>query len=210
MMKKYFIGLLVTLFAFGILSISVFRSASVNYLFTSPTPASKVVLGTDSIDVNYQIPYPGGILPDSPLWAVKALRDKIWLSFTSNPLKKAELALLFSDKRLEAGKLLFEKGKPDIALSTLSKGEKYLESAASYESLAKSRGMNTDSFLHKLATSALKHRQVIEEDILPLSPEDARPEVVKVENYSKNTYKAASILLNNVGMEGPESPFSGD
>lgn len=210
MIKKYLIGLAVSAFAFGILAISVFRSASVSYLFTAPTPIPTVVLGAEVPDINYQIAYPGGILPDSPFWFFKALRDKVWLGFTTNPLKKAELALLFSDKRLEASKLLFEKGKPDIALSTLSKGEKYLEVALVNEGIAKSRGMDTGSFLVKLATSSLKHRQVIEENVLPLSPEDARPEVVKTENYSKDVYKAALILLNNLGIEGPESPFSGD
>jgi hypothetical protein len=209
-MKKYVLGLGALVLAFAILFISVFQSAAIDYVFATPTPTSSPVLGKSVPEIDYQMPFPGRILPDNPLWAFKAVRDRIWYLTTQNHLKKAELALLFSDKRLEASSILFKNGKPDIALSTLTKGEKYLEIASRDEFLAREKGENTNSFLIKLTNSALKHRQIIENELIHLTPEDARPDVVKAENYAKDTYKSSRDALNGLGLPVPESPFSGD
>lgn len=209
-MKKYLLGFGALVLAFAVLFISVFQSATVNYIFATPTPIGVAVLGETTTQINYQMPFPGKILPDNPLWVFKAARDRVWYLLTPNHQKKAELALLFADKRLEASRELFEKRKPDIALSTLSKGEKYLEISFQEQLEASGEGMDTGSFLIKLANSALKHRQVLEEELLPLAPEDARPEVVKIEDYAKNTYKSVRDALNGKGLSVPESPFSGD
>jgi len=159
--------------------------------------------------INYTFQYAGGILPDNPLWGLKALRDKIWYVLTLSPLKKAELALLFSDKRLIYAQTLFEEGKPDIAMSTLTKGEKYLEVAVNDETLAGTQGYDTRAFLNKLATASLKHREMIE-NMLPLIPENGRPLAIKTENYAKNSYKAARDGLNSKGLPVPINPFDGD
>lgn len=209
-MRKLLLGLGAFVLAFGVLTISVFQSASVAYVFATPLAAKMPVLGTSVPEVDYAMPYAGGVLPDSPLWVFKALRDRIWFDVTTNPLKKAELALLFSDKRLEASNTLLVNKKPDIALSTLTKGEKYLEIAYTQEEQARKEGMDTHSFLIKLALSSLKHRQIIEQDLLPLSPEDAKPFVVKAEDYAKNIYKSSRDTLNNEGITPPKDPFSGD
>jgi len=205
-MRKYLLGLVTFAVAFGILSVSVLESASVSYVFATPPPDPTLV--SEIPEVDYQLPYPGRILPDSPFWVVKAARDKIWYTITVNPEKRAELALLFSDKRLAASKILFEKKKPEIALSTLTKGEKYLEISWGNEELARQKGSETSALLTKLAIASLKHRQVIEE-ILPMAPEDARPLIIKVEDYSKALYKAASEALNSKGIPSPKNPFDG-
>jgi len=57
--------------------------------------------------------------------ALKAIRDKLWHVLTMDASKEAELSLLCSDKRLGMSKILFERGKPELAFSTLTKGEKY-------------------------------------------------------------------------------------
>lgn len=206
-MKKFLLSLSTFIVAFVILSVSVLQSASVSYVFATQTPQNPVPLKNKIIDVDYTLPYPGSILPDSPLWGMKALRDKAWYLITGNPGKKAELALLFADKRIGASLTLFEAKKPDVALSTLSKGEKYLELAASEENIARGKGYNTSEFLKKLALASLKHRQIIETKIIMLAPEDAKPEIVKIEDYSKNSYKASRDALNSKAIPVPENPF---
>ncbi|HKC04746.1 MAG TPA: DUF5667 domain-containing protein, partial [Patescibacteria group bacterium] len=166
MFKKYLLGAGGFILAFVVLSVSVMRSVTISYVFASPTPIGNAVLGEETPDVEYKMPFPGKILPDNPLWVFKALRDKIWYSFTTDPLKKAELALLFADKRLTVSAALFENRKTADAISTLSKGEKYLETATEMEMCARNGGHNTSLFLTKLATASLKHRQIIEESIL--------------------------------------------
>ena len=208
LIKKYLFGLGVIAFAFAILSVSILESSSITYNFGG-IPSASAVLGTQTTNVNYQLPNAGTVLPDNPLWSLKALRDKIWYSITPSPLKKAELALLFSDKRLASAQTLFENKKPNIAISTLTKGEKYLETAMAEEQIAKSQGFDTSAFLNTLALASLKHREVIE-SLMPLVPEDGKPLVVKTEDYSKNTYKEARDGLNSKGLLVPIDPFDGD
>jgi len=160
-----------------------------------------------TLEVAYELPFPGKVLPDSPFWVFKVIRDKVWYGLSFSHLKKAELALLFSDKRLGSAKILFEKKKPDIALSTLSKSERYMEIATSEEEIARKEGVDTSMFLGKIALASIKHRQVIEEEILPISPEDAKPEVIRLENYSKNAYKSARDALYSKGRSVPIDPF---
>lgn len=207
-MRKYLLGITGFVLAIGILGVSLLKSASIRYAYAaSPTPTPLASSKTATVD--YTLPYPGKIMPDSPLWVIKATRDNVWYKVTINPLKRAEIALLLSDKRLLMSKSLFENKKPDIGFSTLTKGEKYLEIAAANEMEARAKGMNTGDFLAKLATASLKHREVLEQ-ILVLAPEDAKPGIIKIEDYAKNIYKSVSEVLISKGQEIPKSPFVGD
>jgi hypothetical protein len=213
-MRKYLYGSVAFVLAFAILSVSVLRSCSITsaYGYTAPTPIGKTVSAstpTPTPAIDYVLPYTGGILPDSFLWYFKAARDKFQYLITTDPLKKADLALLYSDKRLGASLTLFQNNKPDVAASTLTKGEKYLEEAASDEVLARQSGINTNDFLVRLANASLKHRQVIEEQIMPLAPENIKPEIVRAEDYSKNVYKSSSSILGSKGITAPKDPFNG-
>jgi hypothetical protein len=208
LMKKFLLGLGVFVVAFAILSVSILESSSISYSFKSPLPSPQDKDANIS-EINYVLPNAGSVLPDSPLWNLKALRDRVWYLITPSPLKRAELALLFSDKRLAAAKTLIENKKINIAISTLTKGEKYLEIAVSEENIAKSQGYDTTGFLNKLALASLKHREIID-NLLPLIPEDGKPLVIKTENYSKDAYKAARDGLNSKGILPPKDPFDGD
>jgi Domain of unknown function (DUF5667) len=207
MLKKILLVCGVFVFAFAILSVSILQSTSISYSFTARTSESSV-LGIEAPEIDYQMPYEGRVLPDSPLWVLKAARDRVWYLITSSPSRKAELALLFSDKRLMSAKTLLENKKPDIAISTLTKGEKYLEFAVAEEKIARSQGYDTSTFLARLAVASLKHRQIIE-GLMPLVPEDGKPLVIKMEDYSKNSYKAARDALNSKGLPVPINPFDG-
>src|SRR3990172_3897569 len=114
-------GILLTCFiATAILVFSIFHSASVRYTFgQSPTPTPRVEEA--NLEIDYPLPYPGRVLPDHLLWPVKVVRDRLWLAMTTNPLKKAEISLLLANKRLASAQALFDKEKPDLAISTLTK-----------------------------------------------------------------------------------------
>lgn len=191
MLGRFVAVLLTILTAFSILTVSVLRAASVD------------------TEIKYYLPYPGKILQDNTLWFVKALRDKLWLKLTFEPLRKMDLLLLFSDKRLAGSKILIEKGKASIALTALGKGEKYLEEASMLEAESRKEGVDTKSFLPKLANAALKHRQAIEE-LLLIVPEDVKPSIIRTADYSKKVYKEARDAMNSLGMSAPESPFDSD
>ena len=60
--------------------------------------ASDTLVKTPQEKVIYNLPYPG-LLPDNPLYITKIMRDKITDFLTRDNLKKAELYLLYSDKK---------------------------------------------------------------------------------------------------------------
>lgn len=193
------------IFAFSILSISVLKAASIRYAFSGDAKRDN----TQIPQIDYLLPYPGRILPDHPLWPVKALRDKIWLLVTLNRTRQAELLLLFADKRLVSSRILFERGKPELAFSTFTKGEKYLEKASIVVDECWKSGIDTKSLSTRVATAALKHREVAEE-LLNIVPEDAKPGITSAIAYSKKAYTTCKESLSSRGMLVPENPFNGD
>jgi hypothetical protein len=209
MWRKLLVAASTVTLAFAILFISVFRTAAVKYDFSdvrTPDNEKSYVLGDKDININYSLPFPGKVLPDSPLWPVKALRDRVWLFLTTNDSRRAELKLLFADKRLGSAQLLFEKDKPEIGFTTLTKAEKYLEEAVTQEKLNREQKLDTTDFLLRLANASLKHYEVMEE-ILKSAPDDAKPQVINVQNYSKRAYETVRDALFEKGVQPPESPF---
>lgn len=199
--------LTIFIFAFGILFTSIARTAKIRQTFSlSSVPSGdKNVLGETTL-IDYKLPYPGKVLPDHPLWPIKVVRDRLWQLVSTNSTRKVELNILFADKRLVSAKMLFEKDKPSIAYSTLTKAEKYLENASLLEEEIRKKGEDTTGVLEQLAKSSLKHREVMEE-ILLIAPEDARPEIIRIEDYSTSAYSRARDALYGKGLTPPENPF---
>lgn len=119
--------------------------------------------------VVYDLPYPG-LLPDSPLYFIKAIRDKLLDILTRDYQKKADLHLLFSDKRAAMAIELTEKGKDKLALTTLSKGEKYALRIPPLLETSKKQGVSPNAdFVLKAKLSNTKHREIIESFLMKLS-----------------------------------------
>jgi hypothetical protein len=132
-------------------------------LFVVGTPkvfAQDISTSPAVLRVQYDLPY-SGILPDSPLYFLKALRDNALNLFITDPLQKANYDLLMADKRLGGASALLDKGKVDLAITTLSKSGNYFSLAIAQASSAKKQGENTDEILARLSTASLKHQQVI-------------------------------------------------
>lgn len=131
------------------------------------TPDNKVV---------YQLPYPG-ILPDHPLYLLKVTRDRVQAFLTRDNLKKAELYLLYSDKRLAMGQDLEKKGKTALAITTLSKGEKYFLRIPELLRQAKEQGTSPSAELvERVKVSNQKHQEVISE-MLQNVPQGSQEEI---------------------------------
>ena len=214
MLGRILTGILTVLLALGILAASIFRSATVDsYAFSlppTPAPDSTPVLGDEDVFIDYYLAHPGGILPDSPLWFIKVIRDRLWLLVTANTEKKAELNLLFADKRLVASKFLFENGKPELAFTTLVKAEGYLSEAHNLERKANAQGNDTSQLLTKISKAALKHQEVVAGEILSLAPSDAKPEIVKTKGISEGVFENTKHSLQERGLPVPPSPFEGE
>jgi hypothetical protein len=203
-MKKVLVIFGVFVFAFAVLFVSIFNSSSVTYSLCKSS--TQVVNGQKAPIIDYTLPFMGYVLPDSPFWKFKALRDKIWFGITTSHLRKAQLALLFADKRLAMAMDLFERGETEIATSTFTKGEKYLAIAMNEEEIARAEGTFVNDFISKLAVAALKHREVAE-DLEKTAPEQARPIIIEMEIYSEDTFTRAKDALNIIGLPIPKNPF---
>ena len=123
--------------------------------------------------VEYFLPYPG-ILPDHPLYLLKVIRDRILDFLIRDPVKKIEFNLLMADKRLNMGIFLTEKGKPALAETTVSKGEKYFLRAVEGIKRAEKQGREVDQeLLNKIKKASLKHEEVILE-LLEKAPDEQK------------------------------------
>ncbi len=114
-----------------------------------------------TVKVEYYLPYPG-ILPDSPLYKIKAIRDRVQLVLTFDEVQKAERELLYADKRVGAAWALADGGKADLAVSTATKAEKYLESAVNRVKKLSSSGRDVKSIMMTLEKAVAKHREILE------------------------------------------------
>jgi len=206
MVKNILFSILLIALAFSVLFLSILRTAAVRYEFGEPPNA----LPKDTIDksqVDYFLAYPGKVLPDSFLWPLKVLRDKIWFTITTDRGKKADLLLLFADKRLASAKLLFEKGEPEIAFATLEKSQQYLLEAGKKETDNYRNGLDTSGFSFRYANAALKHFEVME-SILTMAPEDAKPKIIELQNIPKKEFEHARNDLLERGLLPPNNPFN--
>jgi hypothetical protein len=143
-------------FSFLIFLLSFSFSSSKVYAVVDDSSASP-----SSKQVNYDLPYPG-LLPDSPLYVLRVIRDRIVGLLISDPLKKSEFDLLQADKRLNAGIFLFNKRKISLALSTISKAENYFSKALDALGEAKKQGRSASAIEGRLKDALEKHKQELE------------------------------------------------
>lgn len=206
LLSRAFLSIAVFMFALGILLTSVFRSAQIRYSFEPSLKQNPEVLGEMSV-VDYELPYPGKVNPDSVLWPVKVARDKLWLGMTTNTLKSAEISLLFANKRMASALKSAESGDISQAIETAEKAEIYLNDSMEYATKAGDEGMDISSFLLQLSQASLKHREVLE-NFVEQSPEDARPLLNQMIGETYNVYSKCMQELNERGIPVPVNPFN--
>lgn len=131
------------------------------------------VAPTATAAVDYQLPYPG-VLPNSPFYFLKALRDKITGILISDPIKKADFDISRTDVRISTAISLIDQKKDlSLAESTISKAENYFEEAIEKTRLAKKEGTDISEILKKLRLANSKHLEVITVIIKKLNKKDA-------------------------------------
>lgn len=160
-------------------------STAVKPAFT-PRPTQPIRLTS----FNYEM-----VIPGSPLWAIKAMSDRVEIETTFDTNKKFDLILEVSSNRMELSKILFSTDKPDAGFSTLTKSEKYLETASRIEERRRGQGEDTSKLLSKLKNASLNNQDTIN-TILTEAPENLRPEIIKAGDISRRIYLSSSNLLS--------------
>ncbi|OGK58550.1 hypothetical protein A3I56_02535 [Candidatus Roizmanbacteria bacterium RIFCSPLOWO2_02_FULL_43_10] len=111
----------------------------------------------------YELPYPG-ILPDHPLYFLKRARDNVWVFFTRDNFKKAEVLLILADKKTAMALELANNDKWQLSVSMMNEANKH--SAHIVETLALSKKIGTtppSDFVDKVKRSSMKREEIMED-----------------------------------------------
>jgi hypothetical protein len=134
--------------------------------------------------IKYELPYPG-ILPDNFFYKLKVGRDKLWEFLISDLEKKAYFEILMADKRVASAEaLFFQKDNHDLAITTFSKGYKYLEKTPPVIAALREKNFNVNNLIDKLTGATLKHESVINN-------------ILAQKNLTKNEKDRLNELLKN-------------
>lgn len=175
-MRKALLGALICIISFS----SFFSSASV---------AQRVTLNQDKVE--YDLPYPG-ILPGHPLFFLKNLRDSILEFTTRDTMKKAELYLLLSDKRVAMATLLGRSGKEKQAMAAFLEGEQYALKIPPLIVISKQQGVSpSGDFVQRLKLSNEKHREVAESFLtqFPQGQSESISQILRLNDEMKKKIK---------------------
>ncbi|OGG00961.1 hypothetical protein A2153_02590 [Candidatus Gottesmanbacteria bacterium RBG_16_38_7b] len=149
-MNKIQIYLIVGVFLFSLYTLPYILFPP---LVTAQTPAVPT-------PVDYHLPYPG-ILPDHPLYSLKRFRDFLLITFNRHPLKKVELYLLFSDKKIAMSSDLLDKRKFDLTVDTLRESQSDLLKSAGVLLSSSQKNILPEGLADKVELAAKKHQEVI-------------------------------------------------
>ena len=162
-------------------------------LFLSLAPIGFAHTSAQSATVEnaYQLAYPG-MLPDSPLYKLKVLRDKIVLFLIKDPEKQVENYLLQADKGIAMVPMLIEKGKIDLAKETAFKAEHHFTELTFVYKKTETKP-DTKTY-KKLTRAALMHQEVLGSAVKKLGKEDQK-EFHRVIDFSKTNLEELQRIL---------------
>lgn len=156
---------LLRIFFFAILVCFFIQPAAAQEQENTPTPTPTPTF------IKYYLAYPG-MLPDSPLYKLKILRDRVSLTIISDPQKKVDFYLLQTDKGILATAMLVDKKKIELAKETALKAEHNF-TLLTYQLNTLPKKPN-DAFFEKLKVASLKHQEVLNSLIKRVSSKDAK------------------------------------
>ena len=139
------------------------------YAQENGTSAAKVAAKPES--TQYMLVYPG-MLPDSPLYKLKVLRDKITTFLISDPIKKIDFYLLRADKGLLASSMLLDKNEVALAKETALKAENNITELARL--LASLPQKPENSLFEKLFLASQTHQSLLNKMISKTKGDDKK------------------------------------
>lgn len=131
------------------------------------------------------------ILPDHALYPLMMVRDKVKLTLI-NPEEKPLLKLQYGQRRLESAQKLLENDKQELALSTVTKAQKYFIEAAE---LAKQSG--DPELIAEVKHLLLVHKQ----DLAEIRPQFDKVDASVVDQLEAECLQISSEL--NVNQSSP-------
>lgn len=142
------------------------------------TLAPSVFAQTDT-----ELPSPG-LLPDSPMYFLKPLSEKVRGLFVFGEDSKALYSLTLADKRLSEAKALSDKGKNDLASTTAEQAGIENENAQEHLAKAGTEGKDVTAIVERLTVNSAKQQAVLAK-VLEKAPEQAKAAIQRAMEMSK-------------------------
>lgn len=144
---------------------------------TSTSSAKKSISQT----TEYTLPYPG-MLPDSPIYKIKTLRDKVISFLITDPQKKVNFHLLQANKGILGGAMLTEKKNYPLAIETFLKAEHNMTLIP--EQIRRLQEKPDNEFFKQLVLASQKHQEILTATIKQ-SPKNEKKSLEQVLSFSK-------------------------
>lgn len=141
-----------------------------------------------------------GILPDSPLYLIERLKQKMVLILTFDQKAKAEKLFDYAEERLAETEALLTKKNPKLAEETLGRYVSFLLRGQDALQKAEAAGARVAA-LKELQTEASIRQQVVLQNIFERIPEEGRAGVLKAMDASRTVFLLASQTLPEVKSE---------
>lgn len=209
----------VSLVSFGgiLLFISMLSAMGPKFVWAQSTNDAEVVVEKEAANdrveeeeevaddgerVDYYLPYPG-ILPDHPLYWLKMVRDRISLWLTRTPTQRVDKLLLFADKRIGAARALWEGNQIDLAVTTATKAEKYMEQVVGELERFSGEIENEAMLVEQVERATAKHEELL--TIMLQRADDASAKIIREAlELVGNAKERLEVFKEQRGLGGAE------
>lgn len=147
------------------------------------------IVKISAAEQSYQFLWPG-ILPDHPLYKMKVLRNKIISKIIYGPIKRIEFDLLMADKTLYASRLLFDKGKLNLAKEAALKGENYFSVLVSDYATVLAKKKTVPDDLKQKITQAYEAQQLLITYLMNNAKGEDKTIYANVDYFSKTNFQS--------------------
>lgn len=137
--------------------------------------------------------YPG-ILPDHPLYFLKALLYKIRGLFVFGDLARARWQMKMADKRAAEARALAKKGRYKLAKKALERAVIAQEKAVEHLERAKKKGKKIEDLVERLEKVSIRQQAALDR-VLEKVPEEAKEAILKAKERSKKGHRRAIEVL---------------
>jgi len=130
-----------------------------------------------------ELPNPG-ILPNSPVYFLKPLTEKVRGIFILGEDNKALYSLKLADKRLSEAKALADKGEDELATNTAERAAEENQEAQEHLDKAETQGKDVTAVVERLAANSARQQAVLTR-VLEKVPEQAKAAIQRAMEMSK-------------------------
>lgn len=157
------------------------------------------MFGTVVLAQETELPNPG-LTPDSPLYFLDTLGEKIGMFFTFGAERKAEKAMKYAEEKLAEVRAMAEENKPEAVEKANQKYQEFLDLANKKTKEAKEKGKDVERLVTLISEKTLNHQEVLLE-VFEKIPEQARSGIKKAIEVSKKGFETAIEVVSGEKKE---------